>query len=251
MEKRKNNHKTIGRLNAKWVLLFSCALFMTIMITFGITMAYFGGRSNGLTGQFTLKSGIVFDKSATDNQKLEIQSEYLVPGTSIDTLCVITISSKATENYGQLAVNGLFRAGFSFSGDMKDFVALNTGVVDVYSGATEVDMIDANKVARLILAADGYWYMVDGTTATTVEDSTLLYDIPCKDSGRVSLVFKMPIQVNNVSSVDSNIQFVNAHFGKKVSLDANFKVIQSEFYKDTATPLEKNYKNALEVFASN
>lgn len=251
MKKGKGAQGKIGRLNAKFVLLFSCALFMVMMITCGITMAYFGGKTDGVNGTFTLKSGIVFDKSATDNQKLEILSEYLVPGTTIDTLCVVTISSKASENYDQLAVNGLFRAGFTFSGDMKDFLTINTAPVDVYLGSEESDMIDSNKVARLVLSADGYWYMVDGTTATVVDDDTYLYDIDCKTTGKAVLVFKIPIIVSNVSSADNTIQFINSHFGKQASFDANFKVVQSEFYKDSTTPLEKTYKNAKEVFAGN
>lgn len=246
--KKGKNTKQIGRLNAKPVLFFSCALFMVMMLTCGITMAYFGGFTGGLNGSFTLKSGIVFDTTGSDSQKLEIQSDYLVPGTTIDTLCVVTISSKATTNYENTAVNGLFRAGFTFSGDMKDFINISATVVDVYLGSTTAHMIDSNKVARLIKANDGYWYLVADTTATAIQDSTMLYEVDLKTTGKASLIFEVPVEVVNLSTADNTTQFVNSHFGKAASFDANFKVVQSEFYKDTVTPLPTTYKNALEVF---
>jgi len=242
--------KQIGRLNAKPVLFFSCALFLVMMLTCGITMAYFGGMADGLSSSLTIKSGIVFDKSATDSQKVEILSEYLVPGTSLDALCVVTIASKATANFQQTAVNGLFRADFAFSGDMKDFVSISSTSADVYMGNSESDMIEDNKVAKIVKSDDGYWYMVADTTATTIQDDTMLYEVDCKTSGKSTLVFKVSVDVANLSSTDGTTQFVNSHFGKSANLDANFKVVQSEFYKDSTTPLPVNYKNALEVFLS-
>ena len=248
--KKGKKTKQIGRLNAKPVLFFSCALFLVMMLTCGITMAYFGGMADGLSSTLTIKSGIVFDTTGADSQKIEILSDYLVPGTSVDALCVVTIASKATSNIQYTAVNGLLRADFAFSGDMKDFVSISDTSADVYLGSSESDMIEENKVAKLVKSSDGYWYLVADTTTTAIQDSTMLYEVDCKTSGKSTLLFKISVDVGNLSSADSSTQFVNSHFGKSASLDANFKVVQAEFYKDSTTPLPVTYKNAIEVFGS-
>ena len=249
MENKQNKQKKIGRLNARWVLVFSCALLLCIMITFGATMAYYGGMSGGLTGEFILKSGIEFKENVTGNdfQMVEIDSEYIVPGTVINPLCLVTITS-GTSNHQQTAVNGLLRASFSTTGDMKDFVSISDAVVEIYFGNSEGVMVDANKVARLIKAPDGYWYAVKDTTATSITNSTLLYEIPCtSNSGVVSLIFKMSVDVNNLST-DGETEFVNDYLGKTATFTANFTVIQAEFYGASATPLDQTYANAKPIF---
>jgi len=254
MENKENKQKKIGRLNARWVLVFSCALILCVMITFGFTMAYYGGKSNGLTGQFTLKSGIEFKENVTgtDYQKVDIGSDYMVPGTVLNPFCLVTVTSGIAD-FLNTSVNGLLRASFSTDGDMKDFVTVQDGVYDVYMGSTQADMTDTNHIGRLIKAEDGYYYLVKDKTATTITNDTLLYEIPCKSySGQVSLVFNMTININNASSADSSVEFENSHMGKTASFVGSFQVIQAEFYdaefEGGLNPMDQTYENAKPLF---
>lgn len=254
MENKNNTRKKIGRLDARWVLILSCALILCVVVTFGVTMAYFGGHSTGLTGQFTLKSGIEFKENVagTDYQKIDIGSDYMVPGTVLNPFCLVTVTS-GTADFLNTAVNGLLRAKFSTDGDMKNFVDVKDGVYDVYMGSTKADMIDSKLVGRMIKAEDGYYYLVKDTTATTINNDTLLYEIPCKSySGQVSLVFNMALTINNTSSANSNLVFDNSYQGKTASFVGDFQVIQAEFYdpefQGGLNPLDQTYENAKQIF---
>lgn len=253
MEKMGNGKKRNSRLNARFVLLFSVALMLVVMCTFGMTMAYFGGKSRSYTANFILKAGINFKEnvSGTDYQKLTFSSDVLIPGTSINSNCLITITS-GTADVANTSIDGLLRVGFSFTGNMAGFVSLNYSdahPIYVYKGTTASDMTEANKVARLVQAegADTYYYLV-ATSVTSIEDTTELYEIPCTtNNGEVSLIFDLSFSVNNVST-DGGVIFDHNQSGKTAEFTADFAVIQSDFYTTSTTPLEKTYENAKPIF---
>lgn len=257
MENNRAQNTKKKHFNARWVLVFSCVIMLSVMITFGMTMAYFGGRSNGLSGEFQLKAGITLkDKSGTDYQKLTIDGDYMVPGTTLTSFCLVTVTSGVSEVSGvfneNMAVNGLMRVQFSVGGDMKGFISVSDKVYNVYKGTTKSAMTDSNLVCKLIKhPTDGYWYFVD-KDATAVNDSTMLYDIPClTNGGVVSMVFNVDMTVSNTSSESGSMEFTHDNTtGKTAQFAANYKVIQSEFYtaENGKDPLDQNYKNAVSVF---
>ena len=83
------------------------------MLTFGLTLSYFGGKADGYSADFILKAGINFkeNEGATEYQKLTFESEYMVPGTELNANCLVTITS-GTADIANTAVNGLMRLGF-------------------------------------------------------------------------------------------------------------------------------------------
>ena len=253
MEKMGKGKQSNSRLNVRFVLFFSVALMLVVMLTFGMTMAYFGGKSKGYTADFILKAGIHFEENAkgTDYQKLTFDSDVLVPGTTINSNCLMTITS-GTADVTNTSVNGLLRVAFTLTGDMAEFVSLNTSnPIYVYKCATVDGMTEANKVARLVQAPgdDKNFYLV-GTAVTSIVQSTTLYEIPCKtNSGEVSLMFDLSFTVNNLST-DGETIFDNNFSGDKVEFKASFIVIQSEFYDSTQgdDPLPKTYGNAKGIF---
>ena len=256
MENNRAQNTKKKHFNARWVLVFSCVIMLSVMITFGMTMAYFGGRSNGLSGEFQLKAGITLkDKSGTDYQKLIIDGDYMVPGTTLTSLCLVTVTSGVSDMgvfNEDVAVNGLMRVQFAVSGDMQGFVSVSDNVYNVYKGTSQSAMTDDNLVCKLIKhATDGYWYFVD-KDATAVNDSTMLYDIPClTNGGVVSLVFNVEMTVSNTSSAASGVEFTHDNTtGKTAQFSASYKVIQSEFYtaEHGKDPLDQNYENAVSVF---
>ena len=250
--KQRNN-----RLNVRFVLLFSVALMLVVMVTFGMTLSYFGGKSQGYTADFILKAGVHFKENTqgTDYQKLTFDSDVLVPGTVINSSCLMTITS-GTADVANTTVNGLLRVAFTLTGDMANFVTLNyssTEPIYVYKGTTSADMTEANKVARLVQAnvdGDTHYYLV-GTGVTTISQNTTLYEIPCKtNNGEISYVFDLSFTVSNVSNVDGTTIFDNGFSGNTVEFKADFMVIQSEFYDSTQglNPLAQTYRNAKPIF---
>ena len=57
-----NTTKQKKRLSLKWVLLFSCALLITMVITFSITLPYLGGSSDQMSASLYLKSPLYVGK---------------------------------------------------------------------------------------------------------------------------------------------------------------------------------------------
>ena len=253
MEKHTKGTKSNSRLNAKFVLVFSCVLFLAVILTFGVTLSYFGGQATGYNADFILKAGIEFkeNESGTDYQALTFDSQYMIPGTSLTANCLVTITS-GTADVANTAVNGLMRMGLSLSGDMAKFISLNYSEdqpIYVYKGTKKSDMTTANRIARLVQAQDGddYFYLVD-TDTTEILNTTMLYEIPCKDNnGVVSLLFDLPFSVTNYSQ-DGTQVFNNVMSGKTVGVGVDLMVIQSEFYGTSTDPLTKNYKNAITIF---
>ena len=175
----------------------------------------------------------------------------LVPGTTINSNCLITITS-GTADVANTSVNGLLRVNFSLTGDMANFISLNysdDNPIYVYKCSTSDGMTDTNKVARLIKAEDGNFYLV-GTDVTSIQLNTTLYEIPCKaNNGEVSLMFDLSFAVNNLST-DGETIFENGFSGKTVEFKADFIVIQSEFYDSTLgnDPLPQTYRYAKDIF---
>jgi len=94
MENKQRQNTKKKHFSARWVLIFACALILCVMVTFSMTMAYFGGVSNGLKAEFQLKSGInLKGKSGSDYQKMTIDGGYMIPGTTISSFCLVTIES--------------------------------------------------------------------------------------------------------------------------------------------------------------
>lgn len=251
---RKNKLQSNRRTNARYVLVLSCVLVLAVVLTFGVTLSYFGGKSKGYSVDFVLKAGIQFkaNVSGSDYQSLTFDSEYLVPGTTLNSTCKLTISSSSSDT-SIPSVNGLLRASFLLDGNMANFIELNYSESDpiyVYLGTTAESMTEANKVARLVKASgdDSCFYLV-GVDATNITNNTLLYEIPCvAKGGEVGLVFNLSFTVLNQSSSGTAI-FNNSYSGKTATFNAKFTVIQSEFYADgNPTALAQTYRNAKTVF---
>ena len=258
MKHTENKKNKKNRFNARFVLLLSCALILTVCVTFGLTLSYFGGSSDGYSAEFMLKAGIVIKENVvgTTDKSVTFDSEYMVPGTTLNSTCLMTISS-GEDDVVNTAVNGLVRVSFSISGDMSGFLSIDdSNPIYVYMGTTSDDMIDDNKVGRIVKAPDNNYYIVDPLT-TAINDTTLLYEVPCKtNNGIVNLVFSVPVIVNNTSTdaLGNESEFTNEFVTvdssktKEATFTAKFEVIQSEYYSTSTTPDPKDYKHAKEVF---
>ncbi len=231
------------RLNLKLVLLFSCALLVCMVITFSITLAYFGGSSDSMSASLYLKSPLYIDDDATKtNISLD---KYMIPGVNILPTCELSLKS-GTEltNYNPEAVtNALVRLKVDFAGDMASYLSVGVAYADVYKTATASGMTDANKVARLVKHSDNYWYVVADTSATSVTASSLMYVVPLStNSGTASLMFKLQFNVATT--------FANDKGGKTATATIEFKAIQADFYEGSSTPLDKTIANAKKIFDS-
>lgn len=236
-----NISKQKKRLNLKWVLLFSCALLITMVITFSITLAYFGGNSEQMSASLYFKSPLYVDKAET---KTSISmAKYMVPGVNVIPTCELTLYSGNGDNFNKDATtDALVRLKVTFSGDMGEYLSEGITYADVYKTATASGMIDSNKVCRVVKhPTDGYWYFVNDTTATTVNNTTVLYEVPLSSNGgELTMMFKLSFSVAST--------FTNADGGKTATATVEFKAIQSLFYSGGETPLEKTYANAKTVF---
>jgi len=231
------------RLNLKLVLLFSCALLVCMVITFSITLAYFGGSSDTMSASLYLKSPLYIDKTAT---KTNIDlAQYMIPGVNVLPTCELTLMSgtELTDFKSDAVTNALVRAKVSFSGDMASYLSIGVAYADVYKTATASGMTDANKVARLVKHSDNYWYIVADTSATSVTDSSLMYVVPLStNSGTASLMFKLQFNVATT--------FTNDKGGKTATATVEFKAIQADFYSGSETALAKTIANAKTIFNS-
>lgn len=229
------------RLNYKWVLLFSCALLVCMVATFSITLAYFGGSSEKMTMSLFIKSPLYIGKTASQS-KIDMDG-YMVPGVNVEPVCQLTVMSGNEGTFvAESVTNGVVRLDIDFTGDMASFLSTEGTYVDVYKTATTAGMTDANKVARLVRhSTDGYWYMIADKTATTISNSTLLYEVPLSsNSGVVTLMFKLNFTVST--------SFTNDKGGKQATATINYKAVQSEYYAGTTTRKTLTYENMLSVF---
>ena len=253
LEKRKTRK---NRFNARFVLLLSCALILAVVVTFGVTLAFFGGASTGYSAEFILKSGIEFKENApdTDYQSVTFDNDYMVPGTVLNALCHMTIVSGEADDIENTAVNGLVRTMFTLSGDMMEFLTLDdSDPIYVYTGSARGDMTDANKVARIVKADDNFYYIV-GVDTAAITRTTLLYEVDCiTGGGQVDLIFNIPIVVNNIATDGTEFTYDNV-INKETStelaatLTAKFQVIQSKYYSTSTTPDPQDYEHAKVVF---
>lgn len=229
------------RVSIKWVLLFSCALLICMVITFSMTLAYFGGSSDTMTMSMYLKSPLYIGKETTQS-KLDL-ADYMIPGVNLLPTCELTVMSGNEGTFVAEAVtNAVVRLDVQFTGDMASYLSTGTTYADVYKTATVNGMTDANRVARLVKhSTDGYWYMVADTSATSVANSTLLYEVPLSsNNGVVTLMFSLQFNVSE--------KFTNDKGGKQATASVNFKAVQSEYYAGTTTRKTLTYENMLPVF---
>lgn len=232
------------RLNLKLVLLFSCALLVCMVITFSITLAYFGGSSDSMSATLYLKAPLEIGKE-TSQSKLDL-TQYMIPGVNVKPTCEITLMSGThLANFDKNAVtNGLLRAQITFGGAMASYLSEGVTYTDVYRTASVSGMTEANLVARLVKHSDNYWYLVDSTTATTITDQSLLYEVPLSDTSNGTLTLMFYLQFN-VSTT-----FTNEKGGQQATATVAFKAIQSEYYNGTNTALAKTIANYKKVFES-
>lgn len=236
-----NTTKQKKRLSLKWVLLFSCALLITMVITFSITLAYLGGSSDKMSASLYLKSPLYVGKETS--QTNISMDKYMIPGVNVIPTCELTLMSGNGEDFNKDATtDALVRAKVTFTGNMGKYLSEGVTYADVYKTATASGMIDSNKVCRIVKhPSDGYWYFVNDKTATTIADSTLLYEVPLSSNGgELTVMFKLSFAVST--------SFTNADGGKTATATIEFKAIQSLFYNGGETALAKTYANAKTVF---
>lgn len=225
--KRKRN-----RLIKSFVLVV--AFVIAISATFGVTMAYFGGKSGTANYNMQLKMGLyVGIPTASTNTA----STYVVPSQVVTANCEFKVKSGDKSGNvvtGDSASDGLIRAKIEFTGITG--VTLDNGTANQVYFPVILDDDNDDVVANFVKYTDGYYYLITGTT---ISDSASMYVV---DSSSGEKTFNFDLRVSVPKSL------TNDNAGDTITLNVTYEVIQADFFKDSTTAQTKNVKNAAEVF---
>lgn len=226
------------------VAVVATAFVLCIMATFGITMAYFGGKSDTNTGKLTLKSAVWVNSTAWTN----FNSAYVLPSQTITQPCEVKVkssnSSTGTAVKGDAATKALLRASLT--------CAVTGGLTLSVEGVTSYDVKVGTtaKAAKLMkwttgTGADNNWYLVAASTTTMSGDATM-YEIDTT-AGEQTLTFTMTVAIPETIK---NSDVASDTTSKTITISLQYTVIQSDFYNNSATALSKTVTNAKTIFDS-
>lgn len=235
MEKKKQRRKI--RLIKSLVLVV--AFVVAISATFGITMAYFGGKSNTAQGTITLKTGIwVNAKDPTTVGGVA----YVVPSQPVESECVLTIKSSKLKTDEALktdqASNALLKAEIAITdgtgGNIATTAAASFFKVYASNGTTHVGNFvkDTDETSKNV-----YYFLPTGTESYSA--TALMQPIDTTD-GEVTYKFKIKI------TIPSNLG--NAAGGTEVKVSVTYQAIQADFYDTDGKLIDKNITNAKTIF---
>ena len=192
----------------KWasILTIATSLILCIAVTFGVTLAFFGGNASANLSTITLKTGIEIGAAIESS----VGSAKVVPGQPVKITATGTVSAttQGTNPDANNAVDGVVRAKFNVGNEL--------GTVTIAGNTT--DYWTAGN--------DGYYYLVtaeNGTTLRTVSKGT-------------------SVQIFGDLTVSKN--FTNADSGKSVEASVIFEVVQADIYKADGTKETLTVANA-------
>lgn len=203
MKNNKNKKKiaTIIALVASFVLCIGAS--------FGITMAYFGGKSEGIRS-ITLKTGVSVGAEVTSSATTS--NHLVVPGQPISINATATVSAYQAE--GEV-VPGLLRAKFTSGGTATG--AADTDIV--------VTLTTTVNETNLVWVYDGseYYYLCTAAPAENAEYTTAqLYKVTPTTEAAVEVVLQGACIVPT--------GFGNEDSGKTFIASVVFEVAQAELY---------------------
>lgn len=214
-------------------LVLAVAFVVAIGATFGVTMAYFGGKSSEVTKTMTLKTGLYLKAGFTDGSVTS--TAYVVPSQVLDIPCQVSVKSADAKgskvNTGDSASDALIRAKVVFN-------AGTTGATMDSGGHAYFPVtIGGSTVGNFVKATgEDYYYLMVGETITT---DALMYVVKSSEAEQ-TLTYTLNVKVPN--------NLTNEHGGDSISLTLHYEVIQADFFKTTSTPVAKTVANAKEIF---
>lgn len=243
MEKDKKK-KLRRRNNIIKSLVLVIAFVVAVGGTFGMTMAYFGGKSTTQTQNMKLKAGIWIDSKELTTVE---GTQFVVPSQIITPTCELTIKSSLTS--GGTAVTGssttdqpskgLLRAGIKFTAEATSTpITLSGG-----AASFEVKNGSGTKVGDFVkwgnANADGvvfYYFMPSGKTtlSDSGEGENDVMQVVDTSNGAVTYRFEPKITIPP--------ELGNTDGGKTITLQVFYQVIQSELYTSAGAPMTNNVK---------
>jgi len=246
MEKDKKK-KLRRRNNIIKSLVLVIAFVVAVSGTFGMTMAYFGGKSGSKTHEMILKTGLWID-SGSDVSGSAIK-QYVVPSQVVKPTCEVTIKSSKNKTGADSdpvtnshatdrPSSGLLRVGIKFTSE-NDEIKLSGGATSfkVYNPDDEQVgnfVLWGNKEGDEVL----YYYFVPTAKTTlsaagTDETNDLLQEVNTSQ-GAVTYKFQPQIAIPP--------QLGNGAGGQVVTLEIFYQVIQFELYDIDGNPLKPTVK---------
>ena len=236
-------------------LVLVVAFVIAIGATFGVTMAYFGGKSDKANYNMMLKMGLFVGvpTSATNTA-----STYVVPSQIVTANCEFTVKSAASTSTSAPASDtsdpaksdGLIRAKIEF--DSSEIEDVTISLDDTYFPVSIVDGTGKKtSIGNFVYRAtsqesetDGYYYLITGTT---MSHDAAMYVIQ-SSKGEQKFTFDLRVSIPD--------ELTNDHAGKPITLSVTYEVIQADFYDKKAitndNPTGKmatNVENAFNVFS--
>ena len=235
MDKKKQRRKI--RLIKSLVLVV--AFVVAIGATFGITMAYFGGKSNTSTGAITLKTGIwVNSKDITGISA----TSYVVPSQIVEPECVLTIKSSKDKADAAITTDQASKALLRAELVITD--GTGSGTISSAATAAYFAVYDSSNVQVGNFVKDttdvtkNYYYFLP-TATTTFADSATMQEIDTTD-GELTYKFKIKIQIPS--------SLGNAAGGTKIDISVYYQAVQSDFYDANGDLIDKIVSNAKTIF---
>lgn len=225
-------------------MVIATAFVVCILATFGVTMAYFGGKSGADTSTLTLKTAVWVNATSTTTAT----GGYVVPSQAINRTCEVKVKSANKANGdavtdGNKGSDSLLRATITWS--------VGEGITLTGSSETSYGVkIGGATVAKLMKwtkdkGGDDNWYLVDSNTAT-MSGSATMYTIK-SSTGEKTLTYDMtmvvPETITNSTVSDSDAS-------REINVTIQYTVIQADFYGGSTSLIAKTVSNAKAIFDS-
>jgi len=224
------------------VAVIATAFLLCIMATFGVTMAYFGGKSNQDSATMTLKTALWVNSKGLSS----FSGKYVSPSQALTQACEVSVKSSnqstGTAVTGDAASDALLRATITWDlGGIAATGSSSASSFDVTVGSTAA----AAKLMKWTsgTGADNNWYLVDKSTTTMSGDATM-YTIKCS-SGAQTLKYNLTVTVPN-SIKNSDVS--SSATSKTIKVTIQYSVVQADFYNSTTSAVAKTVTNAKAIF---
>ena len=224
------------------VAVIATAFLLCIMATFGVTMAYFGGKSREDSATMTLKTALwVNSKGLTS-----FSGKHVSPSQALTQTCEVSVKSSnqstGTAVTGDAASDALLRATITWN--LGGIAATGSSTVtsfDVTVGSTAA----AAKLMKWSSGtdADNNWYLVDKATTTMSGDATM-YTIKTS-AGEQKLKYNLTL---TVPSSIGNDDVKDSATSKEIKVTIQYSVVQADFYNSGTSAVAKTVKNAKAIF---
>lgn len=223
------------------VAVIATAFLLCIMATFGVTMAYFGGKSREDSATMTLKTALwVNSKGLTS-----FSGKYVSPSQALTQSCEVSVKSSnqstGTAVTGDAASDALLRATIAWN--LGGIAATGSSTV------TSFDVTVGSTVAAKLMkwttenGGDNNWYLVD-KSATSISGTTNMYTIKTS-AGEQKLKYNLTL---TVPSSIGNDDVKGSATSKTITVTIQYSVVQADFYNGGTSAVAKTVTNAKEIF---